>query len=152
MTHRLLFNTLIFLFSVGVFVTAPAIAYAQHITVITSNKKPVNTIDKPYGYDVRYLNLDAVQSIEKRLAQDLPINEQQALAIVEQRIAQIGQKTLNAELTSAYQAVITALQLGVDRYPAIIIDNQFVIYGMTHLGAALEVYHREIQNEETEYE
>ncbi len=111
---------------------------ALDITVIASDDKPVNIAG--YQENIHYLNLDAISAIEKQLAKDLPINEQEALAIVENRISDIGQERLNARITAAYQAIIIALRYGVDRYPAIIFDNRFLVYGVADLETAIKHY------------
>ncbi|MCB1718714.1 MAG: DUF1525 domain-containing protein, partial [Candidatus Competibacteraceae bacterium] len=42
----------------------------------------------------------------------------------------------------AYRAELRARELGIDRYPAVVFDSQFVVYGLTDLPAALAHYRR----------
>ena len=86
------------------------------------------------------LNLDAVDRIEQRLGKNLPADEDKALALMKQRIAGVGQSQLNQELREAYQALILSMQYGLDRYPAVIFDQQAIVYGVTDLHAATKQY------------
>ena len=110
------------------------------ITVITSGQRPINVS----GIDpavIKVFNLDAVRDIEAQLSRNLPVNEAEALAIARKRIDNIGQSTLNAKLTKAYSGVLTALTLGIDRYPAIVFENRFIVYGITDVAVALQKYY-----------
>ena len=110
------------------------------ITVITSGLRPINT----FGVDsamIKVLDLDEVGMIEEQLSRDLPLNEEEAAVIARQRINTIGQATLNKKLKDAYSAVLTAMAFGINRYPAIIFDNEYVIYGVTDVSTALEKYY-----------
>ncbi len=84
--------------------------------------------------------MDAVDRIEQRLGKDLPADEDKALALMKQRIAGVGQSQLNQELREAYQALILSMKYGLDRYPAVIFDQQVIVYGVTDLHAATEQY------------
>jgi integrating conjugative element protein (TIGR03757 family) len=92
------------------------------------------------NFTIEVLNLDAVADFEQRLGSRLPANEKQALLLVGQRIAKIGQSELNTELRHAYQALSVAMSYGVGSYPAIIIDQQVILYGVTDLTLAIEIY------------
>ena len=128
----------------------------QRIVVITSDQYPMsNGIGNDRGdFMIEVLNLDAVADFEQLLGSRLPANEKQALALVKQRIAKIGQSQLNTELHHAYQALSAAMSYGIDRYPAIIIDQQVILYGVTDLALAIKKYRQwvEASREEVTYE
>ena len=126
------------------------------IVVITSDQYPMsNGIGNDRGdFTIEVLNLDAVADFEQILGSRLPANEHQALALVKQRIANIGQSQLNTELHHAYQALSAAMSYGMDRYPAIIIDQQVILYGVTDLALAIKKYRQWVKasREEVTYE
>ena len=114
----------------------------NRIVVITSDEYPLsNVIENDRGnLTIEVLNLDAVADFEQRLGSRLPANEKQALLLVGQRIAKIGQSELNTELRHAYQALSVAMSYGVESYPAIIIDQQVILFGVTNLTLAIKKY------------
>ena len=128
----------------------------QRIVVITSDQYPMsNGIGNDRGdFTIEVLNLDAVADFEQLLGSRLPANENQALALVKQRIANIGQSQLNTELHHAYQALSAAMSYRIDRYPAIIIGRQVILYGVTDLALAIKKYRQwvEASREEVTYE
>ena len=120
---------------------ADEVAVPHSTVVITSDQFPLSGVTvsgdtPPY----QLFNLDAVARIEKRLGKDLPADEDKALALMKQRIAGVGQSQLNQELREAYQALILSMQYGLDRYPAVIFDQQVIVYGVTDLHAATKQY------------
>ena len=128
----------------------------QRIVVITSDQYPMsNGIGNDRGdFTIEVLNLDAVADFEQLLGSRLPANENQALALVKQRIANIGQSQLNTELHHAYQALSAAMSYRIDRYPAIIIGRQVILYGVTDLVLAIKKYRQWVKasREEVTYE
>jgi len=126
---------------IAVFAAVPQTTNATPvITVITSDHRPVNAKSIDPGV-LKILNLDAVQKIEEELSRNLPVNETEALVIAQQRIDKVGQDALNEKLKNAYGGILTAIALGVERYPAIIFENKFVVYGVTDIDVALEKYY-----------
>tara|TARA_R110002124_G_scaffold5786_11_gene36338 strand:- start:11491 stop:11871 length:381 start_codon:yes stop_codon:yes gene_type:complete len=110
--------------------------------VVTSDKYPVATPDafKSYIPKVTQLNLDSVSQVERRLSEELPANEKLAKVEFQRRVEASGKAQLESELRNAYQAVGAAMAYRLDRYPAIIFDEQVVVYGLTDLSQALEKY------------
>ena len=115
---------------------ADEVAVPHSTVVITSDQFPLSGVTVPH----RLFNLDAVDRIEQRLGKNLPADEDKALALMKQRIAGVGQSQLNQELREAYQALILSMQYGLDRYPAVIFDQQVIVYGVTDLHAATKQY------------
>jgi len=115
---------------------ADEVAVPHSTVVITSDQFPLSGVTVPH----RLFNLDAVDRIEQRLGKNLPADEDKALALMKQRIAGVGQSQLNTELREAYQALILSMQYGLDRYPAVIFDQQVIVYGVTDLYAATKRY------------
>jgi len=120
---------------------ADEVAVPHSIVVITSDQFPLSGITvsgdtPPY----QLFNLDAVDHIEQRFGKNLPADEDKALALMKQRIAAVGQNQLNKELREAYQALILSMKYGLDRYPAVVFDQQVIVYGVTDLYAATKRY------------
>ena len=120
---------------------ADEVAVPHSIVVITSDQFPLSGITvsgdtPPY----QLFNLDAVDRIEQRLGKNLPADKDKALVLMKQRIVGVGQSQLNTELREAYQALILSMQYGLDRYPAVIFDQQVIVYGVTDLYAATKRY------------
>lgn len=115
---------------------ADEVAVPHSTVVITSDQFPLSGVTVPH----QLFNLDAVDRIEQRLGKNLPADEDKALALMKQRIAGVGRSQLNRELREAYQALILSMQYGLDRYPAVIFDQQVIVYGVTDLYAATKQY------------
>ena len=109
------------------------------VIVITSDERPVNVASVP-NVHITVFNLDDVRTIEDQLGKGLPADKQLAKAIVQQRIAEIGQPQLNESIRSAYQGISLAMRYGIDRYPAIVIDGRVIVYGVVNVATALAYY------------
>ncbi|BFM18945.1 hypothetical protein R50073_51280 (plasmid) [Maricurvus nonylphenolicus] len=123
-------------------VQAASSLWPESVLVVTSDKYPVATPNtfKSYIPKITLLNLDSVSHIESRLSKGLPVNEDLATAEFHRRVESIGRSRIESELRSAYQAVGTAMAHDLDRYPAIIFDEELVVYGLTDLSQALDKY------------
>ena len=83
--------------------------------------------------------VDGLERFEASLSQDLPVQEDAAKAEAMRRIGELDE----ARMAPAKEAAIglaKAIQYGVDRYPAIVLDGHAVIYGVTDLVDALARY------------
>lgn len=123
-------------------VQARSSLWPESALIVTSDKYPVSTSGSFEGYipKLTLLNLDSVSQIESRLSDGLSANEKLATAEFHRRVEAVGKARLESELRSAYQAVGAAMAYRLDRYPAIIFDEQVVVYGLTDLSQALEKY------------
>lgn len=114
------------------------------IEVVTTRQRPVTGLD-PVAKQLRtqaikVYYLDDIKRFEDRLSANLPNTPAKAQTIVEARIAEIGRQQLEADLRSAYQAVGLSLHYGLDRYPAIIFDQQCAVLGVTDIARAIQRY------------
>ncbi len=83
--------------------------------------------------------LDGIQRIQTTLSRDLPNDPEDSKRIVLQRIQQLTASD-RANLQRAAVGLAKAVQYGVDRYPAIVLNGRLAIYGVTHLSEALHRY------------
>lgn len=94
------------------------------------------------GVEVKIYNLDDGRRLTTNLTIGLPPNQKQAKASLEQRFKQQGMQAVKNQFMQAFQARIAGLQYGISRYPAIVFNHgQAVVYGVTDLSRALEIYH-----------
>ena len=132
--------------------SASADALPQSIVAITSNQRPIQSVNwksaspSKNNPEITILSLDAVQSIQDQLSEGLPNDETLARALVQQKIAEIGRSKLEDELRTAYLPLGTMMAYGLDRYPVIIFDKQAVIYGMTDLSLAINRYRQWLED------
>ncbi|MGH1486958.1 MAG: TIGR03757 family integrating conjugative element protein [Cellvibrionaceae bacterium] len=138
---------LLFLFALfSTAASAQEYSIPESIIVITSDKKPVQNsqhirqrLQQTNG-TLAIHNLDAVASLEKSFSKNLPTIESEAQAQVHQRMNEYGEQQFETDIIQAYQGLLTALLYDIDRYPVIIFDQAYAIYGMTDLKAALAKY------------
>ncbi len=116
-----------------------------HIEIFTTADQPISAMDalvQEYPDTVfRVHKLDAIKHTEDNLSEGLPADPEKAERLVLTRLQQLGKTTLG-ELEHSATSLAKALQYGVEKYPAIVIDGEFVIYGLTDLAVALGHYRR----------
>ena len=89
--------------------------------------------------EVTVYEIDGIQSAERDLSLNLPVDTQQSKQIALQRIQSLDEKT-RLKMQLAAQGLAKAMQYGVDRYPAVVFDGEAVVYGVTDLTVALAQY------------
>jgi len=115
------------------------------IEVFTSEKYPVidtdgnGARDTLRGLKITVHKIDGIQSVERDLSLNLPVNPQAAKQIALHRIQRLDEQT-RSSMHSAATALAKAMQYGLDRYPAVVFDGEAVVYGVTDLTVALEQY------------
>ena len=115
------------------------------IEVFTSAKYPLVETDAKgsgsdlHGPEITVYEIDGIQSVERDLSLDLPVEPQQSKQIALQRIQNLDAQT-RSRMQLAAQGLAKAMQYGVDRYPAVVFDGEAVVYGVTDLTAALAQY------------
>lgn len=118
----------------------------RSIVVITSDKRPLtgvanaSALSEGSSPTVQVHNLDAVGRIERQLSDGLPPDEKLARKIVEQRLTRDGFSKLENNLRDAYQGLLVSLRYSLNRYPAIILDDRAVIYGVSDIDLAVQRY------------
>ncbi|EDT2963642.1 TIGR03757 family integrating conjugative element protein [Salmonella enterica subsp. enterica] len=122
------FGTLIFIFAVH--------AVSAHTLIYTTTDYPVTAADTEPG--VQVLVLDEAQRLEQALFPALTgtSNAQQAEQQAQQRMQQADWKEAEARLTAAYQSLLSAWSLGVEKVPAVVFDDRYVVYGTTDIRLA----------------
>jgi len=91
------------------------------------------------GLEITLYEIDGIQSVERDLSLNLPVEPQQSKQIALQRIQNLDEQT-RSRMQSVATALAKAMQYGIDRYPAVVFDGEAVVYGVTDLTLALEQY------------
>ncbi|WP_122393636.1 TIGR03757 family integrating conjugative element protein, partial [Pseudomonas savastanoi] len=74
--------------------------------------------------------------LETKLSVGLPANQQQAIAIMQQRLKSADAQRLQRDLALAQQNLVDAWSIGVTKVPAVVVDRTFVVYGEPNVLAA----------------
>lgn len=84
-------------------------------------------------------NIERIAHLQQALSKDLPSDPEKAKQLVLARFQRIDTQ-LSHELENAANGLVQAMQYGIDRYPAIVFDGKAVVYGITDIRTATQVY------------
>lgn len=115
------------------FLIAPA-ALAQTV-IYTTAQHPVKNPEP----GVLVYRLDDVTQLEQSLFPGLSANPLQAEQQARRIMQQPGWKIREAQLTSAYQSLVTAWSAGITKTPAVVFDSRYVVYGTTDITLAQQL-------------
>ena len=90
--------------------------------------------------DARVYVLDAMEVLDSELSAGLPGNELEAQAILRQRLRALGAAALARRTKPAAEGIVQAALYGVDRIPAVVINGEAVIYGVTDIDLARSIF------------
>ncbi len=99
----------------------------SHISVLTN------------GLSSTVYRVDRIDRLQQALSEGLPTDPKTAKQAALDRF-QLMDSQLSSELENAAKGLIQAMQYGIDRYPAIVFDGKAVVYGVTDVKAANELY------------
>ncbi|MFA0929283.1 TIGR03757 family integrating conjugative element protein [Pseudomonas syringae pv. tagetis] len=99
--------------------------------IVTDRNQPVQAPAR-----VRLILLDESERLEAKLSEGLPANQQQSIAIMQQRLKSSDAQRLQRDLALAQQDLVDAWSMGVTKVPAVVVDRRFVVYGETNATAA----------------
>ena len=83
--------------------------------------------------------IDGIERLRAGLSRDLPGDPQAAREIVLARFGHM-EKAQGLRLENAAQGLVRAMRYGIDRYPAIVFDGQAVVYGVSDIEAARQLW------------
>ena len=113
------------------------------IEIFTTIDQPISAINtfvaKHPEIDVRVHKLDAIKQLEGKLSQGLSADPDKAKRLVLRKLQQLGKET-RSQLELSARSLAKAVQYGIEKYPAIVFDGEFVVYGLSDLSAALRHY------------
>ena len=85
--------------------------------------------------------IDRIYKLQEELSIDLPADSESAKSLALQRFQRMDTQ-LSRELENAAKGLVQATQYGIDRYPAVVFDGRAVVYGLTDIPAATQLYQR----------
>ncbi len=93
------------------------------------------------SYHLTIYDMNRVEEWEKEVSAGLSGDEETARAQVDSRIEAMGGKTVfESQVLEAYSPLMRAVELGLNEYPSVVINEQFVVYGTDSAEAAIERY------------
>ncbi|HFD80640.1 MAG TPA: DUF1525 domain-containing protein [Gammaproteobacteria bacterium] len=117
--------------------TAGAGDLPRSVQVFTTADRPIETRGVPPAIQVTVYDLDAPRRVEKALATGLPTGDLDAVrAEVKRRLARYTPE----DIRTIWGAGYLARQAGITKTPAILFDDDTVIYGITDLSTALTLW------------
>ena len=105
----------------------------------TQNERPTRRQSQKQA-EIRVFVLDGIQQLEATLSHSLPADRAMAQRVVLNRLQRLNGEWQKSVKASA-EALMRAQELGVQRYPAIVFNEKWVVYGLTDLDAAIVHYH-----------
>lgn len=105
---------------------AGTVIYTDHAHPVSGGLSP----------DVTVTELDAPDRLQSQIFGQLSVNpgqaEQQARAVIASPAFRQNQQ----DLAASYAGVARAWSLGLEKYPAVVFDDKWVVYGTTYVAAA----------------
>lgn len=93
--------------------------------------------------DCQIWDIDATENTLNQFFGELPNNEDEAYRVVMDKINSPEWKVYERQVIQSQQTIIKAFELGVKKYPAIVIHGDKVVYGITDVTQAKEDVRRE---------
>lgn len=107
------------------------------IVVFTNSLNPVSNV----GANDRIVLLDRPEQLLQEFFAELPANPAQAEHIAQSILhSPDWQHHKEQQLLDAYQGVTEAYQLRLEKYPAVVFDGKYVVYGTADVALAQRKY------------
>ncbi|EBX1769705.1 TIGR03757 family integrating conjugative element protein [Salmonella enterica subsp. enterica serovar Poona] len=91
--------------------------------------------------DTRVIWLDAPEQLQQSLFSTLTSDPKEAERRAQAVIHSAGWQQKQAELAQAYRGLLQAWSLGLQKYPAVVSDGQYVVYGTADVVVAEGLFH-----------
>lgn len=136
--------------SAGHAAPTPVTVAVEHTAVGTDRIAPAGTVEVfsnsaiylTNTRDARVYLLDALEVLDRELSAGLPANEREAQAMVRRRLQGMGTAKLAERTRLGAEGIVQAARYGIDRVPAVVVNGEAVIYGVTDIDAARGIYQR----------
>ncbi|EGZ3995524.1 TIGR03757 family integrating conjugative element protein [Salmonella enterica subsp. enterica serovar Wichita] len=115
---------LILLLAVAVQAPAATVVYTD------SHHPPLNAASSQVVY------LDAPDTVQRQLFGELPADPVQAAQIAKNIIQSPDWQQKQQQITLAYQGVLQAYSQKLAKYPAVVFDDRYVVYGTADVAVA----------------
>lgn len=121
----------------------PSLAVRMEVFTTTDSdivaQREIRINERVENIDLQIYQLNGIQLVEAELSKDLTADPDQSKRLSMQRIQVLDGQT-RARMQRSAIGLAKAMQYGIDRYPAIVFDDQAVVYGVTDLKVALSHY------------
>lgn len=107
------------------------------IVVYTDHAHPPSGVTS----DTRVVWLDAPEQLQQSLFGYLTSDPGEAERRAQAVIHSVGWQQKQAELAQAYRGGLQAWSLGLQKYPAVVSDDQYVVYGTADVVVAEGLFH-----------
>ena len=105
-------------------------APAATVVYTDSHHPPLNAASSQVVY------LDAPDTIQRQLFGELPTDPVQAGQVAKTVIQSLNWQQRQQQITQAYQGVLQAYSLKLAKYPAVVFDDRYVVYGTADVTVA----------------
>lgn len=123
-------RNLVFLLAVG---SAAASVQADTVVYTDSQHPPTGP---GAGYQVVYL--DAPERLQRDIFGELSADSRQAEQQARAVLQSSGWQQKEQQIAQAYKGVIRAWKTGLKKYPAVVFDDRYVVYGTADVALARE--------------
>ncbi|MBV1873663.1 MAG: TIGR03757 family integrating conjugative element protein [Gammaproteobacteria bacterium] len=93
------------------------------------------------GFPIRFHNLDSIKEMKLDLVTDLPrgVSKEEIVTVLKQRIAV---KESEGAFNSFFTPMLTAHKYNITKVPAMLINEQYIIYGVEDVTDAMRIWNR----------
>lgn len=96
---------------------------------------------KSQGTDAKIYRMDGIARMGDEISKGLPNNQKDAMAYMASKRQAIEQK-YQPQIANAGKGITLGMKYGIEKIPAIVINQESVIYGLTDVNEALAHYQR----------
>lgn len=97
-------------------------------------------------FDVEIYDVRASERLEKQLSFNMPRTELAARKRINKIINKEGKERFEKRLVNAYRPLMKAIEFSIERVPAIVFDKELVVYGVTDIASAIEIYNQRLNS------
>lgn len=116
------------------FLFLPSALVSAQTVIYTTARYPVENPEPGVVIQI----LEDIHSLEQSLFPTLSQHPEQAELQARERMQQTDWREQETRLTRAYQSLLDAYTLGVEKVPAVVLDEKYVVYGTTNIRVAEE--------------
>lgn len=121
-----------YFFTLFPFLFLTSVPVPAQTVIFTTARYPVENPEPGVVIQV----LEDIHSLEQSLFPALSQHPEQAEQQAREQMKQPDWREQEARLTRAYQSLLDAYALGVEKVPAVVLDERYVVYGTTDIRVA----------------
>ncbi|EIV4461497.1 TIGR03757 family integrating conjugative element protein [Salmonella enterica] len=121
-----------YFFTLFPFLFLTSVPVPAQTVIFTTARYPVENPEPGVVIQV----LEDIHSLEQSLFPALSQHPEQAEQRAREQMKQPDWREQEARLTRAYQSLLDAYALGVEKVPAVVLDERYVVYGTTDIRVA----------------